>query len=676
MEGSSKNTFTEALAAARSGNRVKARNLLARLLKTDSSAVEYWVWMSSVVESKKEKIYCLESALKLDPTNRAVLRGLNILGARASTEAELASAGKLPRRHPRSISAGPAVGRALRLPWRFIGIGAGALVGVIILVVGVRAILPFFQPRGLSQAPTLPPLSPTPTETSAIPTATVTLAPASLRIMRTPVPTELALTPIVFFVDQTPTQTPVIGLTPHPYEAYSSGINAIVRGDYAAAISFFDQVLEFDDSFPDVHYFKGEALRLRAITDSGEEAGSLLGQAIGSYDRAVLLDSEFAPAYLGRGLTLLERTILRVGMDNLKAEDLPADFAKAIEVDPTFTGAYVAQAEFLQRVGLWKTLEESIQAAIDLGLRDPILYVQLAEAQINRQNYDTALENAIEGSASDHTMLDGYLMLGRALVRLERYPPAIDPLLTYVAYRGDDHRGWSDLGRAQLETGDLVSASSSIGQALTINPSYAPAYLTRGWLSLEVGAYETGLGEFGEARRFGRETFELFMGFGWSYFYLENWQEALNNANAAIEIAVQDQRKAVQQRLVSRGYALRATVSEAAPDLLDYAIDNWNWILELEFADPEIRAMAAEHLFILTGEAPTLAPSITPTITATPTPTPPGTALASPTPSLSPTPSVTPSITPTPSPTPAGTLTATPTPGTPTVTPTATSPIE
>lgn len=665
MDGASEDTFSQALAAARAGNRVKARNLLSRLLRTDSSNVEYWLWMSTVAHSKKDKLYCLESAERLDPDNPAVLRGLTVLGARVPKKKELASAARLARRHRSSISAGKAVGEAMRLPWRMIAVGAAGVGGVIVLFIGVRALAPLFGPRTFSQAPTLPPPSPTPTPTSAIPTPTNTAVPAALRVQRTAIPTELALTPISFFVDQTPTPTPVAGLTPHPqYEAYTAGITAIMNGEFQQAIGFFDQVIQLDGSLPEVHYFKGEALRLMAMAEGGDQTGTNLGRAINSYDRAIVLDGNFAPAYLGRGRALLERTLLRVGPGNLRAEDLPPDFARAFEVDPSFTEAYVAHSDFLRRVALWKTLEETLQAAIDRGLRDPILYVRIAEAQINRQKYEQALENAIEGSGSDHTLLDGYFVLGRALVRLENYPAAIDPLLTYVAYRGDDHRGWSDLGRVQLEIGDLPSASNSVARALEINPRYAPAYLTRGWLNLQVGAYQTAMADFNEARRFGQENFELFLAFGFAHYHLENWQQGYSNANTAIELALQDQRKTLQDRLASRGYALRALISEKAPEQTDYAIFNWELVLGLQFADPEVREMAAEHLLVLTGESPTLMPTLTLTVTATPTVTPVGTATATPTLPAASTPTPTPSNTPTPS--------LTPTPGPPTPTPTAT----
>src|SRR3989304_3816861 len=91
-------SLTEAIAAARAGDRARARDLLSRLLRADSSNAEYWIWMSAVVDSDREKTYCLESALKLDPSNRAALRGLVVLGARIPDEAEVNAAAKVARR--------------------------------------------------------------------------------------------------------------------------------------------------------------------------------------------------------------------------------------------------------------------------------------------------------------------------------------------------------------------------------------------------------------------------------------------------------------------------------------------------------------------------------------------------------------------------------------------------
>ncbi|MEW6568185.1 MAG: hypothetical protein AB1449_08485, partial [Chloroflexota bacterium] len=198
--------LTEAIAAARAGDRARARELLARLLRADSANPEYWVWMSAVVDSERESIYCLESALSLDPTNRAALRGLVILGARKPEQAEIAQASRIPRRHAVPTVTAPPLGR--RFDWKLMG--ASVLALVLLAAIGMAA-LSLFRPRGYTPALALATLSPTATASPFLRTPTPTPLPASTRILRTPIPTELASTPLVAFVLATPTPTPILG---------------------------------------------------------------------------------------------------------------------------------------------------------------------------------------------------------------------------------------------------------------------------------------------------------------------------------------------------------------------------------------------------------------------------------------------------------------------------------
>ena len=78
--------FEDAVDALRQGDQPKAKQILTGLLKADQSNANYWVWMSAAVETTKERIYCLETALKLDPENATAKRGLVLLGGRAADE--------------------------------------------------------------------------------------------------------------------------------------------------------------------------------------------------------------------------------------------------------------------------------------------------------------------------------------------------------------------------------------------------------------------------------------------------------------------------------------------------------------------------------------------------------------------------------------------------------------
>src|SRR5688572_5170922 len=73
--------FQDAVDALRRGDRARAKDLFTGLLKEDQNNVTYWVWLSAAVDNTKERIYCLQTALKLDPENATAKRGLILLGA-------------------------------------------------------------------------------------------------------------------------------------------------------------------------------------------------------------------------------------------------------------------------------------------------------------------------------------------------------------------------------------------------------------------------------------------------------------------------------------------------------------------------------------------------------------------------------------------------------------------
>src|SRR5215216_4200690 len=78
--------FQEAVEAVQEGKKARARELLTGLLKTDQNNATYWVWMSATVDSTKERIYCLQTAFKLDPQNVSAKRGLILHGALPADE--------------------------------------------------------------------------------------------------------------------------------------------------------------------------------------------------------------------------------------------------------------------------------------------------------------------------------------------------------------------------------------------------------------------------------------------------------------------------------------------------------------------------------------------------------------------------------------------------------------
>ena len=619
--------FTEAVAAARAGDRTRARELFSRLVRSDSANAEYWIWLSSVVDTNKERIYCLESALRLDPTNRAALRGLVILGARKPEGKEAEQVARVPRKMASAKTPAQRGGgrRRVAVPWRFFG--AVAIGAILLLLVGIIAVplATLFRPRALAPASALSTLTPTTSVTPKFGPPTSTPIPAETRVNRTAVPTELAGTPLALLVEFTPTPTPVFGATPRPDNpAYQSALTAIIAGNYEASQDYLEAVVEQHPEWPDAQYLLGEAKR---------QQGDLVG-AISAFDRAIL-SSSYAPAYLGRALTMLE----------FRPDRPPNDFDEAIDADPLLTEAYLAKAEYLANKRLWKTVEETLQQAIDAGAGTPLVYVRMSEAQINRERLDEALDSAIEGSGADPTMLEGYLAVGRAYTELEQYGAAQWPLETYVAYNQEDPRGWAYLARAMAGNGQPEQAIEFANRALELKERYALAYLARAHAYLVLEEGQNALDDLLSARRYGVEAYANHYALGKAYYQIGNYREALKWINLSIS-------ETLLERRVADGYVLRGLLYESLdPPQTEDAIINWRWILDLKGSSPEARALAEEHLFQLTGVRPTRAPTqpgtAGPSLTPTPTRTPAGSATVALTPSRTPTPTRTPTSAPT-----------------------------
>ncbi len=421
---------------------------------------------------------------------------------------------------------------SVNIHWRTVGTGVVALLGLM-AVVGF-ALTYRFRPSSPILAPTLPPLTATSTATPLEPTATLTPVPVETRIYRTPVPSELAGTPIEFLVEATPTATPMIGITPRPnYEAYASGLAALTAGRYQDAIDFMDQVITLDSKLPDPYYFKAEALRL-----NGQP-----GQSTTVYNSAILLDPNYAPAYLGRGRARLD--LLRRSNVEIKAGDLPPDFDSAIEKDPSLIDPYIEEATFFSSLRLWKTMEEILQEAVANGVRTPRISILLSQAQFNRNEYEDALKNAIVGSAADPTNLSGYLAIGKASVALDDYSNALWPLKTYSVLRPDDPEGWGYLSLAEYGTGDRNSALASATRALEINDKYAVGFVARGQAEIDLGLYQDALADLLKARQYGSETFRLDYNLARAYFFLNRYVDSLKIANPAIAFTPDNTKKAL-----------------------------------------------------------------------------------------------------------------------------------
>jgi tetratricopeptide (TPR) repeat protein len=571
----------EAVEAIRNGQRGRARDLLTRLLRSVQDDPNLWLYMSAVVDSEKERIYCLESALKLDPGNEAARRGLVMLGAAPPPEG---LAPVRPQRErqwevPSLAGADDDEGKErTRLPigrlafLGIIGLGAAALVVFGILGAQRRAASEFANLGPTSTPRPLFAASASPTED-----ATEAAGAASTPVVDGPTPLALLLratyTPTVRYVD-----------TPHPSdESFRTALTNLGRGNYGQALSFLDQFLQNDPNSTDGLYYRGVILM-----GQGDYRG-----ALAEFNRVIGLDSRFGPAYLGRAQANLAL--------NPEA-DIEADIEKALEHNPDFAEAYLVRAELHLARGDAEEALEDAEAALELRPDSPLAFHLIARAQLALGDEEAALEAAEMAGALDFTLLDNYLTLGQALVENDRSAEAIGPLQTYLYFHGDETAAWLQLGRAQQAAGYAENAIRVFDYVLQLDRSQYRTYHLRGLAYADIGDYASAIRDLRAAAQTFRDDFRIQMDFGIVLHRAGYSGDGYLVIHATAPLAVTDEQKA-------EFYYWRATTLQK---IGEWAAAERDWTLLLELPEdvvPEEWAMeATQNLKVITG-----------TITATPT---------------------------------------------------------
>jgi len=363
--------YQEALDAIRQGQRVRAKDLLTRLLSSDSSRSDYWLWMSTLVDTHNERVFCLESALRADPSSEAARRGLIILGARTAGP-EVKPVPPIRRNWQKDLDKGPELPQPFfRRFWdnpilRLFLFISGTVLLIGLVLVAIYGIQMQRDEVAMFRVSPFPSRTPQDTET---PTPTLTPIP----LPSTPF---IGPTPLWMYLTETYTPVPIYINTPHQVvEAYRIGINAYENNQIEQMLDYMQQAVTFSPNDPDLHYYVGEAHRLLGDFEP----------AIAAFEQGIEVNPYFAPNYLGRALANLGIN------ENSVVDD---DLGQAILLDPYYTDAYLTRAAYRVFHGEPETALEDLNIAEIIFPGKPMIYVLTAQAYLELGDYTIALQNA------------------------------------------------------------------------------------------------------------------------------------------------------------------------------------------------------------------------------------------------------------------------------------------
>lgn len=576
--------FILAKFALEQGDRFQARDLLSSLLKEDQENIEYWLLMSTVVESQKERVYCLKKVLALDPKNRDARLGMVLF---AGEDAGKIPAAALKKRDwskdvpdirkkdtPEKEKKSRYDFKQLRPIW--VGLFV-ILVGLILtgVIPGTRSI---FSPKL-----TITPMTWTPS-----------VAPG-INATETPMPE--SVDPIGEVLDRPYTATPAYVLTPHPgYGIYNTALDAYQQGDFETMLTYLKQTIKQLET-ADIVYLMGEAyLNLGRYHEALEQ-----------YERALFVDSAFAPAYYGRALAS------RVIDEDY---DFKADLDQALLLDPRFGEVYLERAKFFLEEGSYQMAFEDADQATKLLPNSPLAHYYRAEALLGLKDYQAALSSIKTAMKLDVNHVPSYLAAGRIRLEIGDSEKAMDLLTRYGSH--SSYKPWEyfySLGKAYFLTGeDLNRGLELIDQALALGGSSKELYFVRALIERELGDMEAAVNDLLQARNQDRIDFEVNLTLG--RFLLEKGQYFASLVYLNISEGLADEDEELAQVFFWRAQALEGL------DLKKRSLNNWEALLELslDVVPDDWEEIAAERL--LPTATPTPTATFTPTLTPSTTPTP------------------------------------------------------
>jgi tetratricopeptide (TPR) repeat protein len=583
--------LTDAIELIRQGKKKQAKEMLTRLLKADQQNATYWVWMSVAVESNKERLYALQTALKADPESEAAKRGLVLLGA-MTLDSDVQP---FPLNKPR-LWEEQLLEEDDEKPTGIKGLVGNPIVrlaGILVIIVGIIG----FSIFGLSQRNTVIRRN---TNTPG-PSPTYTLTPTPLNYTPEPTQAFVGNAPLWTLLDATYTPTPLYVNTPRSIQSsdYGYAVDAARRdGDWDALISAMEQIATLEPESADPYYYIGEAYR------SKEENSN----ALRAYNKSIEVDENFAPGYLGRAL------VLRYVNANANIID---DLDTAIELDPYFPAAYLARARYWFGEEEYEDALADLEYALQLSPNSPDVYLTYAEVYLAQGQFDDALVSTEKALELDITNLDTYLILGKLYAEADNPEKALDALEVYTSYVDDDPEAFNIMSDAYYQLGDYEKVVDTADAIIAIERRNGMAYYYRGLAYLELDEGEKAVEDLDLANTYLNRNFDASIAYAQAYAAVEKYGSCYLQVERTRPLVKTD----YQQALI---YFWRATCHEGREDF-KAAFDDWRSLLEMPFSAEigYLRAEGRQHLYALYTPTPTPTdgPSPTPTATRTPSPT-------------------------------------------------------
>jgi tetratricopeptide (TPR) repeat protein len=562
--------FQDAIEALRLGDKPSAKDLLTRLLKEDQGNATYWLWMSAAVDNTKERVYCLQTALKLDPGNTTAKRGLILHGALPPDD----SIKPFPLNHPRAWEEKMLLANEKPKPTGVMAFASNPVVRLAGLgIIGILVLGLAYYGMALPQRSTVI----TQNTITPGPSPTYTLTPTLLGAVAQPTSSLAGPAPLWMLLPATYTPTPLYVNTPRQPQSvdqYHAAQNDLENGDFDRYIANMRDIARLEGNPPDIYYYIAEAYRHKGD----------FRNALDMYNEALKLDDKFGAAYLG---------LARARLLQDPNADVTSLFELALQHDPLFGEIYLERANYYLFHNDTKSALKDLDKANELMPGSSMVQLAYAQVYLALSENKKALDYAQKTNELDITILPAYLIMGETYISQEQYVEAQKALQTYTLYETKDAMALALLGETYYRTGDYKKALSILDTALALDARLKRANYFRGLSLIELGNMAGAEPDLVKAYEQYPDSFELGIALTRVYYANEKFGSAYLQIVAANSLDETPQEQA-------QVYYWSALIQEKRDQPRD-ALQEWRALLALpaNVMTPEMRKEAQQHVDVL-----------------------------------------------------------------------------
>jgi tetratricopeptide (TPR) repeat protein len=296
-------------------------------------------------------------------------------------------------------------------------------------------------------------------------------------------------------------------------------------GDTQRALADLDQALNYSPTYYEAWLERGQ-LQLRMKQPSAAEQDASRARVLRP-DRIewmlLLADIRASQAAWPEALDLLTQALARRQSAEIyfrrselhrlagEAERAASDLAAAIEYQPSYAPARLAQAQGFEQAGKWAEAVAEYQFLTEAYPQEASYWRRLGAAALNEGRTEQAKESLSEALRRDSADAEAWYLRAKCLLQLGQAEAALADASMSVQLFPARAESWYFRGRIHLDTGNDEAGRQDLEKALRLDPSLSEAYVQRARLYQRKGQAEAALRDLDRAAQLGVASPEAYV---------------------------------------------------------------------------------------------------------------------------------------------------------------------